>query len=57
MDKIFKVGVTLPVSICLEVICETEEEALDIAKNMALHEPWNEWDDDFSKATATILED
>lgn len=57
MSKIYKVGVTLPVSICLEVICETEEEAIDIAKDMAMKEPWNEWDDDFSKAKVEILED
>ena len=54
--KIYKVGVYLPISICIEVVATNEDDAIESAKDQALRANLSEWNDDFSRATAEILE-
>lgn len=54
--KIYKVGVYLPMSICIEVVATNEEDAIESAKDQALWTPIEQWNDDFSHATAEVLE-
>lgn len=54
----YNVGVTLPLSLFLpDVEANSPEEAIEKAKQMALYTPYGFWDDDFSKATAEIIEE
>lgn len=55
--KKFTVGVYLPLSYCTEVWAKNEEEAKEAALEEALQTPFNDWDDDFSKAYAELLND
>lgn len=55
--KKFTVGVYLPLSYCTEVYAKNEEEAKEAALEEALQTPFNDWDDDFSKATAEVMDD
>lgn len=55
--KKFTVGVYLPLSYCTEVWAKNEEEAKEAALEEALQTPFNDWDDDFSKAYAELLDD
>ena len=53
----YTVGVTLPLSLCLEIKATSEEEAKEKAKKIALKTPYEQWGDDFSYAEFNILED
>lgn len=55
--KKYKVGVYLPLSYMTEVYAKNEEEAKETALEEALQTPFNDWDDDFSKATAEVIDD
>ena len=55
--KKFRVGVYLPLSYYTEVYAKNEEEAKETALEEALQTPFNDWDDDFSKATAEVIDD
>ena len=55
--KKFKVGVYLPLSYMTEVWAKNEEEAKETALEEALQTPFNDWDDDYSKAYAELIHD
>lgn len=55
--KKFTVGVYLPLSNCTEVWAKNEEETKEAALEEALQMPYNDWDDNFSKAYAEVMDD
>lgn len=56
MKKKFNVAVTLPLTLWVEVEAENNDEAIEKAKEVALKTPYAEWGDDFSTATAEVVE-
>ena len=54
--KIYHVGVYLPMSLCVEVVATNQHDAIESAKATALETPFEEWNDDFSLATAEVLD-
>lgn len=56
-QKKFTVGVYLPLSYCTEVYAKNEEEAKEAALEEALQTPLNDWENDFSKAYAEVMDD
>lgn len=53
--KTYQVAVTLPLTLWVEVMADNEESAKDIAKDIALNTPYEDWGDDFSFATLDIV--
>lgn len=56
MKKKFKVAVTLPLTLLLEVEAEDEIDAIDKARPIALYTPTEQWGDDFSNATFDVID-
>lgn len=55
MLKKYTIGITLPMTFCVEVLAENKSAAVHIARKQALDTPLKDWNDDFSKATQDIL--
>lgn len=55
MKKKYNVSVTLPLTLWVETEAETEEQAIENAREKALKTPYEEWGDDFSTATLEIM--
>lgn len=53
----YKVAVTLPLTLWVEVEAENEEIAISMARDIALDTPYEDWGDDFSYATLEIVEE
>ena len=53
----FNIAVTLPLTLWVEVEAETPEQAMEAAKDIALHTPYEDWEDDFSTASFDIVND
>ena len=53
----YQVAVTLPLTLWVEVKAGSREEALEKARERALHTPYGDWGDDFSTATFDIVQD
>jgi hypothetical protein len=54
--KIYHIGVYLPMSLCVEVVATNKRDAIESAKAEALETPFEDWNDDFSRATAEVLD-
>lgn len=52
----YRVGVYLPLSLCVTVRAASRKQAICSALAKALNIPLSEWDDDYSKATAEVLD-
>lgn len=55
--KKYKIAVTLPLTLWVEVDATSEEDAIEKAKDIALKTPTEDWGDDFSTASYDIVND
>lgn len=55
--KTYKIAVTLPLTLWIEVEAADEQEALEKAKNTAVETPYEDWGDDMTCATYDIIKD
>lgn len=57
VKRCYRVAVTLPLTLWVETLAQSAEEAIENAKKTALDTPYERWGDDFSTASFEIVKE